>query len=612
MTDTSTDWDEVPKIEDQTVSYFFNGVRTLWKLIAVERKRIIAAALILVVVELMGLSMPLIFKELVDYLPTVALQGITSYVLALVVCMFVIRITMLVLRRYLQEPIFLKAIIRLENYWPVVAHEKLLALSIGYHEQENTGRKIAKVNKGVEKLVGMLADLFWTLLPALFYLVLNAVVIMVLDWRLGLIFLLPLIPAIWINLKSYELFQGVWLEWEKKKEESVGLFCQSIINVRTVQSFVSERREGTTHSGIRNHMETIDYTAAKKMQTHFFLMEVILGLSFMLTIVVGLYFVYKGWGTVGTVAYITITGNATLQSLWSIVQVYTRMLRHLIAAERLQELLTEEPDVINEAEGTVPTLQSGTLAFENLSLVYRGKDNPVFDNFNLTIDAGTMIALVGKSGSGKSTLVSLLLRVYDPTGGAVTIDGINIRSIDRDWYRRLFAYVPQEVEIFDGTIRENITYAYPGVDESCVDQAVKAACLHEIASDTSRFPQGLETPVGERGVRLSGGERQRVGIARAYVALLSGAKVLVLDEATSSLDSESEKVVQDFIEQLRKEQSITIVAIAHRLSTIRSADQICVLDGGVIAEMGSHEQLLKGNGLYQKLVTLQALGEIRE
>lgn len=612
MTNTTNDWDDVPKIEDQTVSYFLNGVRILWNLVAIERKRIIAAAVILVIVELMGLSMPLIFKELVDNLPNVQLQGVTNYVLGLIICMFFIRILMLVLRRFLQEPIFLKAIIHLENYWPTVAHEKLLALSIGYHEQENTGRKIAKVSKGVEKLVGMLADLFWTLLPALFYLVLNAMIIVMLDWRLGLIFLLPLIPVVWINLKSYELFQSVWEEWEKKKEESVGLFCQSIINVRTVQSFVSEKREGATHSGIRDHMETIDYTAARKMQTYFFCMEMILGLSFMLTIVIGLYFVYRGWSTVGTVAYITITGNATLQSLWSIVQVYTRMLRHLIAAERLHGLLVEKPDVINEAGGRIPMLQKGTLAFENLSLIYRGKDNPVFDSFNLTINAGSMIALVGKSGSGKSTLVSLLLRVYDPTGGAITIDGINIRSVDRDWYRRLFAYVPQEVEIFDGTIRENITYAYPDVDESFVAQAVEAACLYEIASDMSRFPQGLETPVGERGVRLSGGERQRVGIARAYVALLSGAKVLVLDEATSSLDSESEQVVQRFVEQLRKKHAITIVAVAHRLSTIRFADQICVLDGGVIAELGSHEQLLKGNGLYQRLVSLQALGEIRE
>ncbi|MBI3572425.1 ABC transporter ATP-binding protein [Candidatus Kaiserbacteria bacterium] len=612
MADTALDWDEVPRIQDQTVSYFMRGVRILWDLIVSERKPLLIAATLVILVECMGLSLPLIFKELVDYLPTIKAQGITTYVLELVAFMFVIRTAMLLLRRFVQEPIFLRAIIRLENYWPTVAHEKLLALSIGYHERENTGRKIAKVQKGVEKLVNMLADLFWMLLPALFYLILNAFVILVLDWRLGLIFLVPLIPAVWINLKSYEFFQPVWESWEQKKEESVGLFCQSIINVRTVQSFVSERRESATHGSIREDMARIDLGASMTLQRYFFLMEMVLGLSLIASITIGLYFAYRGWSTVGTVAYITITGNATLQSLWSIIQVYTRMLRQLVAAERMQTLLGEPVDVANEASGVLPPLRGAALAFSNMSLIHRGKDEPIFKSFNLTIDPGKMLALVGKSGSGKSTLVSLLLRVYDPTDGAVTIGGKNIRTVDRDRYRRRFAYVPQEVEIFDGTIRQNIVYAYPDAPEAFIGKAVEAACLGEVVSDSGRFPKGLDTPVGERGVRLSGGERQRVGIARAYVALLSGAEVLVLDEATSSLDSESEQVVQRFIGQLRRERAITIIAIAHRLSTVREADLICVLDAGRIAEMGSHEQLLKHNGLYHRLVALQELGEIRE
>src|SRR3989344_4143458 len=507
MAETPLDWDDVPTIRDQTISYFVRGVRTLWGLIITERRRILTAAAILLVVEFMGLSMPLIFKELVDYLPTVEISGITNYVLWLVGLMFVIRMVMLALRRFVQEPIFLKAIIRLENYWPSVAHEKLLALSVGYHERENTARKIAKVNKGVEKLIGMLADLFWMLLPALFYLVLNVLIILILDWRLGLLFLLPLIPAIWINLKSYEFFQPVWETWERKKEESVGLFCQSILNVRTVQSFVSEQREATTHGNIRSEMETMDAVASIKMQKYFFVMEMVLGLSFIATVVVGLYFAYRGWSTIGTVAYITVTGNATLQSLWSIVQVYTRMLRSLVAAERMQGLLTEQADVTNVAPGVIPNVTSGALASANMSLRYPDKGEPVFDGFNLGIEPGKMLALVGKSGSGKSTLVSLLLRVYDPTAGAVTIEGVDIRTIDRDWYRRRFAYVPQEVEIFDGTIRQNIAYPYPAASEVFIRKALSAACLDEIISDAGRFPRSLETKVGERGVRLSGGER---------------------------------------------------------------------------------------------------------
>lgn len=612
MSDSNLDWDAVPDIKNQTVSYFVHGVKTLWALTSSQRKPILTVVAIVIVVELMGLTMPLIFKELVDYLPTVLKQGITAYVIGLVVFMFCLRTAMLVLRRFVQEPILLKAMIRLENYWPVVAHEKLLALSIKYHERENTGQKIAKVSKGVDKMLVMLEDFFWSLLPALFYLVLNAIVIFVFDWRLALIFILPLIPAVWLNLRSYKFFYSMWESWERKKEKSVGLFCQSIINVRTVQSYVAERREATTHEGVRKDMEVIDLKVSLTLQRYFFVMEMVLGFSLITTIVVGLYFTYRGWSTVGTVAYIMVTGNATLQSLWNIIQVYTRMLRNLVAAERMQSLLNQEEDVRNEAPGVIPAKVSNRLDFSDLSLVYRGKEEPIFEGFNLTIDAGKMLALVGKSGSGKSTLVNLLLRVYDPTSGGVLIEGVDVRTLDRDWYRRQFAYVPQDVEIFDGTIEQNIVYAYPNAKAAFIDNAIEAACLKEVVSDRGRFPKGLATPVGERGVRLSGGERQRVGIARAYIALLSGAGVLVLDEATSSLDSQSEQVVQRFIEQLRRERAITIVAIAHRLSTIRSADRICVLDDGRIVETGNHDQLLRMNGLYHKLVALQELGEIRE
>lgn len=610
MSESNQDWDDFPEPKDLSVSYVVRGLKILWGLFSTERRRILTAAGILVVVEFMGLSMPLFFKLLVDHLPVVQLEGITFYVVGLVVLMFAFRTLKLALHRFVQEPIFLRAIIRLEEVLPVIAHEKLLVLSANYHERENTGRKIAKVSKGVEKLIATLADIFWTLLPSLSYLVLNAVVILVLDWRLGLIFLLPLIPAVWFNLKSYEQFQPVWEAWERKKEQSVGLFCQSILNIRTVQSYVAEKREADVHEAIRLDMEKLDYDAHVKLERYFFGMEMVIEFSLITTIVVGLYFTYRGWSTAGTVAYITITGNATLQNLNNIIHVYTRMLRNFVPAERMQGLLDEEEDVKNEAPGVIPDVSDRRLDFDNVSLVYRGKAEPVFEGFSLSIEPGRMLALVGVSGSGKSTLVNLLLRVYDPTGGSVRLGGLDVRrEMDRDWYRSRFAYVPQEVEIFNGSIHYNITYGTPAVDPELVRKAVEAACLGELVEKNR---EGLLTEVGERGVRLSGGERQRVGIARAYVSLLSGAEVLVLDEATSSLDSLSERVIQEFIQKLRSERSITIVAIAHRLSTIRSADRICVLDGGAIAEMGSHEQLLRMNGLYQKLDELQKGGELRE
>jgi ABC-type multidrug transport system fused ATPase/permease subunit len=594
-----------------TLVYLTRGLRTLWRLVETERAGILRALLYLLTVECLALVVPIVFKELLDLLPSIREQGISIRWYGLIGALIISSVALLSIRRFLQEPAFLRAIISLENHWPTIAHEKLLALSIGYHERENTGRKVAKVSKGVEKLVSLLGDFFWTLLPALFIIVLDLAVMSIMDWRLALIFAIPLIPAFWISLIIHERFYPSWMEWERRKEESVGLFCQSIVNIRTVQSCVAEEREGNTHANVRENMRDIDLRITLRQQILFFGMELLLKSSFVGTLVAGFHFVYYGWSTAGTIAYIAITGNAIQQSLWSVVQVYTRMLRDLVSTERMQTLLDEPIETGNIHKGVIPQTGHGMLAFKHVTLRYPGKDAPAFDRFDLAIEPGSMTAFVGRSGSGKSTLVRLLLRVYDPTDGAVTIDDIDVRTVDRDWYRARFAYVPQEVDIFDGTIRENITYAHPHATAQMIDEALEAACLSEALSNRQRFPDGIATEVGERGVRLSGGERQRVGIARAYIALLSGATTLVLDEATSSLDSESELVVQKFIERLRVKRAITIAVIAHRLSTISAADRICVLEDGQIVEQGSHEQLLRTNGIYHRLVVLQRLGELR-
>ena len=606
------DWDETPEITEQTAWYFLRGLRTLWSLIALERKRILIAVSVLATVSCMDLAIPLLVRGLIDNLPQIAKEGITSYVFLVIAALFGVRVGALALRRFVQEPIFLRAIIHLENYWPQLAQEKLLALSVGFHERENTGRKIAKVNKGVERLVSILSDLFWQLLPSLLYMCINVPIIIWMDWRLGLLFTLPLIPFVWINLRSYRRFYPHWMAWEEKKEEAVGFFCESILNIRTVQSFVQEEREAQKHGNVRDGMQDLDTWITIRLQRYYFAMESVLGLCFLVTLLAGLYFVYRGWSTVGTVTYLFVTGNATLQGLWGIINVYTRTLRHLVSAERMQMLLDESVDVANTAQGIIPHIDTAVVRFENLTHTYPEKQEPAISNFNLTIEPGEMIAFVGKSGSGKTTLASLLTRVLDPSEGSITVDGYDIRDVDRDWYRKRFAVVPQDVEIFEGTIRYNISLAYPDAPDALLSQAVQAACLSEPFEDSGRFPDGLETAVGERGVRLSGGERQRVGIARAYVALLAGANTLILDEATSSLDSQSENVIQGFIEQLRQKRGVTIVAIAHRLSTIRKADRICVLEGPDTVEIGDHTRLLAKNGLYRRLIELQDLREIRE
>lgn len=602
------DMDEGREPEDETIGHFIRGMKTLWVLTKSQHARILQAVGLMVFVEFLGLGITLIFSQLLNQVGLITEQGMTNLIVILLAAMLVSRVVAELVRRLIKEPIFLRALIRLENTWPLMAQEKLMALSLRFHERENTGRKIAKVNKGVDKLVNMMCDLYWGLLPILIYLITNFIILFFLDWRLAAMFLAPIIIAGWIQLRMYKKLRPHWVEWESKKECSVGLLSQSILNVRTVQSFVQEKREYARNGEVRNEMHDLDISISLTIQRYHLAINLVLGVSFILTIAAGLYFVSWGMTEVGTVVFLFVTGNVVLQNLMGMLQTYTRISRDLVAAERMHMLLNEVVDVDNTHEGIIPEGEGNHLSLEDITLTYPGKDSPALCEINLEIPAGHMYAFVGTSGAGKTTLAGLIARIYDPSTGRVCLNGTNIAEVDRDWYRRRFAFVSQDVEIFEGTIAENIAYVHGEVSDAKIAQAIEAACLKDMLNDAERFPKGIHTEVGERGVRLSGGERQRVGIARAYMALLNGAKTLVLDEATSSLDSQSESVIQAFLEQLRQTHEVTIIVVAHRLSTVQKADQICVLDNGVLVEQGTHEELLRENGIYTGFVELQDLG----
>lgn len=608
-----TNWDLETRDEDRTMVYFARGMRTLWGLLGDEKKWMGVVVVLTAVTQVFDLAFPYLLKHLFDQLPRILARDATANVLILlIVSMLLTRLLSLVITRFVREPIFLRSAIRLENGWPVLAQEKLLALSMQYHERENIGKKVAKINKGCEKLVEILMNLSWGLLPALLYLLLNVIIILAMDWRLGLLFFLPLIPACIINFKGYVRFTPAWISWEEKKEVAHGLFCQSLINIQTVQGFVQETRERNAMRAIRSDMEDLDIRASIAIQRYHFAMGMVLNIFFILTVVVGIIFVRYDISSIGTVVYIIATGNVTLQQLWQIVDVYSRIMRHLIAAERMKELLDEPVTINNSDHAVIPDAGEGIITFDHVVFRYTQKRTSVLHGVSITLRPGEMLALVGRSGSGKTTIVKLLARVYDVGDGSITLDALDIRHIDRDWYRRRFAIVQQDVDVFDASIRANVTYAYPAATDKEVQEALAAAHFSNAMTDVGRFPNGLDTEVGERGVRLSGGERQRVGIARAYIALLHGARVLILDEATSSLDSEAERAIQTMIGRLRQSSHISIVAIAHRLSTIQRADTICVVEDGRIIETGNHARLMSHNGLYAKLVGLQHLGELRD
>ena len=619
------DWDQRLTEKEANAGFFLNGMKNLWFLLGTERSKFGVVILLTMVTEALAIGFPYILKMIFDVFPKLEIdqalvvtenysnnQELLGYLFILFGIAFAIKVLANITRHLIKEPRFIRSWIKLENYWPVAAQEKLLDLSFGYHELENTGKKIAKIDNGSIKLSDMLGDLYWNFLPQLFFFVFNVVVIFIIDWRLGGVFLGLFIPGIMINMNVNNRTTVLWEEWEKKRDIGSGYFVQSLLNLNTVQSFVQEKRETKRLATVRQDMESLDWSIHSKYMLYWFSVGMFFNIGYFATVVLSLYFVFNGTGTIGTAVYIATTGLVTIDSVYGMMHNYTNLIRRMVTVNRMKELFDTEIDIVNKSPGQKIACLKGTIDLENITFTYPGKDEPVLRDLSLQFDAQKMIALVSRSGEGKTTISRLLTRMYDVEIGKIKLDGTDIKDFDLFWYRSLFAVVQQNVDIFDDTLKENIIYANPLATDEQILEAIKASHLESFISDTERFPDGLDTQVGERGIRLSGGERQRVGIARAYIALLNGARFLILDEATSNLDSEAEIAIQQMIDKVRHKLNISILAIAHRLSTIKKADVIYVIEGGQVIESGDHNRLMQHNGLYSKLVEMQNLGKLRD
>jgi ABC-type multidrug transport system fused ATPase/permease subunit len=299
--------------------------------------------------------------------------------------------------------------------------------------------------------------------------------------------------------------------------------------------------------------------------------------------------------SVGQLGAFAMVLAMTYKPIKTLSRGWTKTIESLASADRffqiidLQEEPADPPGAI-EIDGVHQSIR-----FDDVNFSY--DRDPVLRNLSLLVEPGEVIAIVGRTGQGKSTLVDLLLRFNEPDSGSITLDGVALRDIARESFLAQIAVVAQEPFLFDTTIRENIRYGREGASDADFEQAVRAAHVDEFVD---QLPQGYETPVGEFGLQLSGGQRQRITIARA---LMKDPAILVFDEATSSLDAKTERIVQEAIEGLRGKR--TVFVIAHRLSTIRSADRILVIEGGAISESGSHDELMAWGGIYREMVDLQ-------
>jgi subfamily B ATP-binding cassette protein MsbA len=379
--------------------------------------------------------------------------------------------------------------------------------------------------------------------------------------------------------------------------EANALADESIASIRVIKWFTAEDDVAARYDSVIRDSYTIALRRARLRALFVpFVTFVALG-TLAVVLWVGGRLVLSGDLTPGQLVSFLLYTLIVAGAIGSFTGLYSEVQEALGASQRIFELLDEPVEVPIQAAPVVPAVREGSVLFDAVSFSYPGRDIEVLSAVELAIASGETVAVVGPSGAGKSTLTQLIPRFYDASSGEVLIDGVDVRSQDLASLRGGMAAVPQEVLLFSGTIAENLQVGRPGADESELITAAETANAHDFIA---AFPDGYETVVGERGVQLSGGQRQRIAIARA---VLADPRILILDEATSSLDADSEALVQDALDRLMQDR--TTIVVAHRLSTVRAADRIVVLAAGSIVEEGTHDELVAAGGLYTELSARQ-------
>lgn len=490
-----------------------------------------------------------------------------------------------------------KFVTKLEDELRFRAYQKYLSLHVLFHHEVNSGQMIGRIDRGASGVYEIVKDIIGKfILQPTFIVLIVTIVLFIKEPVIALasIVPLPIFVAVIIPLaskiyekekKAHDLFEA----FNREEYDVAG-------NVFTVKNFVQEERETAKQKIMRAAGREHQYEAERYWKISEVLQTAVATLGRSAVLIVGAYFVILGRSTIGEfVLYITLQGMV-YQPLWQLSVLFAMLRRSLARTERLFLVLDEKPNVVDRSDASALLPFHKSIDFKGVTFAYRA-EREVLKDINVHIPVGKMVALVGRSGSGKSTFVNMLLRSFDPWEGSITIDGKDLREVTQKSIRDQVAIVSQEVDLFSRSIAENIAYGRPDAAQQDIEEAAKKGYCHDFIMS---MPDGYKTMVGERGVKLSGGERQRVGIARA---ILRDPNILILDEATSHLDTESERIVQKAMDQLMKGR--TTIVIAHRLSTVLHADKILVFDKGSIVGEGPHAELLKTCDVYRTLYNLQ-------
>ncbi|WP_386682947.1 ABC transporter transmembrane domain-containing protein [Loktanella sp. R86503] len=587
---------DAPPVTDaeRAKSKNMGALRQLWPFIAPYRRMMALALGALTLTACVSLILPLAVRRVVDNFDVQAGQLLDRYFAAALGIAALLAVGT-ALRYYLVTRLGERVVADIRT----AVFDRMIGMSPAFFENIMTGEVLSRITTDTTLILSVIGSSVSIALRNVLIFAGGLILLMVTSFKLTALVLL-LVPAVIVPIvvlgRRLRVLSRENQDWIA---QSSGNASEALLSVQTVQAFT---HEDLSREKFRTVTEKSYDAARSRIAVRAWMTAIVIFLIFAGVVGVmwiGAHDVRAGNMTVGELVQFVIYAVMVAGAVGALTEVWGELQRAAGATERLVELLNADDAVRDPATpAALPNVAQGQISFDDVTFRYPSRLGvAALDHVNLTVQPGETVALVGPSGAGKTTIIQLLQRFYDPSEGAIRLDGVDLRDMDRADFRKMIALVPQDPVVFGDTARENIRFGRPDATDAQVEAAAKAAAAHDFLM---ALPDGYDSYVGERGVMLSGGQKQRIAIARA---ILRDAPILLLDEATSALDAQSERLVQAAVDDLAR--SRTTLIVAHRLATVKKANRIVVFDGGRIVATGTHDELVAEGGLYAQLARLQ-------
>ena len=541
------------------------------------------------VISLVDLAFPQILRTMTKTLFTETPEKILHALLPVGIVLLIVYLVQMGCKYYVSYQGHMMGA-RMERDMRQQLFEHYEKLSFSYYDQNNSGQMMSKLVSDLFDISEFAHHGPENLFISLIKIIGSFVFLFLINWRLAIPLLVLVVFMLFFSYGQNRKMQETFMDNRRKIGDVNASLQDTLAGIRVVQSFANETVEcekfKKSNEGFLKSKNANYHCMGSFMSGNLFFQ----GLMYLVTLVFGGWLIAHGQMEAADLAMYALYIGIFISPIQILVELTEMMQKGLSGFHRFLDVIDTEPEIVDAPGAEELTDVTGHVCYEDVSFHYSDDDTSVLSHVSFEIPAGKSIALVGPSGSGKTTICSLLPRFYDVTGGKITIDGKDIRNLTLKSLRETIGLVQQDVYLFCGTIRDNIAYGKPGASQKEIESAAKKANIHDFIMG---LPDDYDTFVGERGTRLSGGQKQRISIARVF---LKNPSILILDEATSALDNESERHIQKSLEELAKNR--TTITIAHRLSTIRNADEILVVAESGIEERGTHEELLKKDGIY--------------